>query len=82
MDWPAYSQDLNVIEHARDMMKRALQERQPPIQNIRELRQDILEEWDHFKVFKTWLEVEFQFVKCRIHLLVLNLVKLINYVMI
>jgi hypothetical protein len=31
MDWPANSPDLNIIEHAWDMLNRALEQHEPPI---------------------------------------------------
>ena len=46
MDWPVCSPDLNVIEHAWDIIGRAIQNQQPPIQNVRELRQAIIDEWN------------------------------------
>lgn len=46
MDWPAISPDLNVIEHAWDIIGRALNNRQPAIQNIQELRRAIIDEWN------------------------------------
>lgn len=46
MNWPANSPDLNIIEHAWDIIGRALNNRQPAIQNIPELRQPIIDEWN------------------------------------
>jgi transposase len=46
MDWPACSPDLNVIEHAWDMLGRALKSRNPPIQTLNELCVAVVEEWD------------------------------------
>jgi transposase len=46
MYWPANSPDLNVIEHAWDIIGRAINNHQPPIQNVRQLRQVIIDEWN------------------------------------
>ncbi|GFX71651.1 transposable element Tc3 transposase [Trichonephila clavipes] len=45
MDWPAYSLDLNRIEHVCDMLGRRIAARQPPSTCIPELRRALLDEW-------------------------------------
>ncbi|GFV52115.1 transposable element Tcb1 transposase [Trichonephila clavipes] len=45
MDWPAYSPDLNPIEHVRDMLGRRIAARQPPPICLPELRRALLDEW-------------------------------------
>ncbi|GFV55999.1 transposable element Tcb1 transposase [Trichonephila clavipes] len=45
MDWPAYSPDLNPIEHVWDMLGRQIAARQPPPTCLPELRRALLDEW-------------------------------------
>ncbi|GFY03069.1 transposable element Tc1 transposase [Trichonephila clavipes] len=45
MDWPAYSPDLNPIEHVWDMLGRQIAARQPPPTCLPELRRSLLDEW-------------------------------------
>ncbi|GFY33934.1 transposable element Tc3 transposase [Trichonephila clavipes] len=45
MDWPAYSPDLNPIEHVWDMLGRRIAARQPPTTCLPELRREFLDEW-------------------------------------
>ncbi|GFX62312.1 transposable element Tc3 transposase [Trichonephila clavipes] len=45
MDWPAYSPDLNPIEHVWDMLGRRIAARQPPSTCLPELRRALLDEW-------------------------------------
>ncbi|GFX15681.1 transposable element Tc3 transposase [Trichonephila clavipes] len=45
MDWPAYSPDLNPIEHVGDMLGRRIAARQPPPTCLPELRRALLDEW-------------------------------------
>ncbi|GFT85260.1 transposable element Tc3 transposase [Trichonephila clavipes] len=45
MDWPAYSPDLNPIEHVWDMLGRRIEARQPPPTCLPELRRPFLDEW-------------------------------------
>ncbi|GFU76084.1 transposable element Tc1 transposase [Trichonephila clavipes] len=45
MDWPAYSPDLNLIEHVWDMLGRRIAARQPPPTSLPELRRALLDEW-------------------------------------
>ncbi|GFU52847.1 transposable element Tcb2 transposase [Trichonephila clavipes] len=45
MDWPAYSPDLNPIEHVCDMLGRRIATRQPPPTCLSELRRTLLDEW-------------------------------------
>ncbi|GFT80356.1 transposable element Tcb1 transposase [Trichonephila clavipes] len=45
MDWPAYSPDLNRIEHVWYMLDRRIAARQPPPTCLTELRRALLDEW-------------------------------------
>ncbi|GBM88616.1 hypothetical protein AVEN_174350-1 [Araneus ventricosus] len=45
MDWPAYSPDLNLIEHVWNMLGRRIAARQPPPTCLPELRRALLDEW-------------------------------------
>ncbi|GFX07700.1 transposable element Tcb1 transposase [Trichonephila clavipes] len=45
MVWPAYSPDLNPIEHGRYMLGRRIAARQPPPTSLPELRRALLDEW-------------------------------------
>ncbi|GFT11116.1 transposable element Tcb1 transposase [Trichonephila clavipes] len=45
MDWPAYSPDLNPIEHEWDMLGRRITTRLPPLTCLPELRRALLDEW-------------------------------------
>ncbi|GFX18344.1 transposable element Tcb1 transposase [Trichonephila clavipes] len=45
MDWPAYSSDLNPIEHVWDMLGRRIAARQPPPNCLPEFRRTLLDEW-------------------------------------
>ncbi|GFY12483.1 transposable element Tc3 transposase [Trichonephila clavipes] len=45
MDWPAYSSDLNPIEHVWDMLGRRIAAHQPPPTCLPELRRALLDEW-------------------------------------
>ncbi|GFX37675.1 transposable element Tcb1 transposase [Trichonephila clavipes] len=45
MDWPAYSPDLNPIEHVWDMLGRRIAARQPPPTFLQELWRSLLDEW-------------------------------------
>ena len=45
MDWPARSPDLNPIEHAWDMLQRAISARPEKPTTLQELRRALLEEW-------------------------------------
>ncbi|GFV80159.1 transposable element Tcb1 transposase [Trichonephila clavipes] len=63
MDWPAYSPDLNPIEHVYDMLGRRIAARQPSPTCLPELRGALLGEWynipqDQFDQFRFCLHVE------------------------
>ncbi|GFV90612.1 DDE_3 domain-containing protein [Trichonephila clavipes] len=45
MDWPAYSPDLNPIDHVWDMLGRQIAARQPTPTFLPELRRASLDEW-------------------------------------
>ncbi|GFV32891.1 transposable element Tc3 transposase [Trichonephila clavipes] len=45
MDWPAYSPDLNPIEHVWDMLDRRIAARQPHLTCLPELRKALLDVW-------------------------------------
>ncbi|GFW41992.1 DDE_3 domain-containing protein [Trichonephila clavipes] len=45
MEWPAYSPDLNPIEHVWDMLGRRIAARQPPPTCLPELLRALLDEW-------------------------------------
>ncbi|GFX33744.1 transposable element Tcb1 transposase [Trichonephila clavipes] len=45
MVWPAYSSDLNPIEHVWDMLGRRIAARQPRPTGLPELRRALLEKW-------------------------------------
>ncbi|GFY36098.1 transposable element Tc3 transposase [Trichonephila clavipes] len=45
MDWPAFSPDLNPIEHVWDMLGRRIAAREPPPTCLPELRRTLLDQW-------------------------------------
>ena len=45
LDWPARSPDLNPIEHAWDMLQKAISSRQVQPATVREIREALIEEW-------------------------------------
>lgn len=50
--WPAYSPDMNPIEHLWDHLDRQVRTRNPPPQNIAELRQALIDEWHRFPQYR------------------------------
>ena len=46
VDWPARSPDLNVIEHAWDMLQKAVNARQPAPNTLADLSRVVREEWN------------------------------------
>ena len=52
MEWPARSPDLNPIQHAWDMLQTAVSSRPVQPASVQELRQALLEEWDHIPQYK------------------------------
>lgn len=44
MDWPAYSLDLNTIEHVRDVLRRRFAARQRPPANAQKLKKVLMHE--------------------------------------
>ena len=47
LEWPAFSPDMNSIEHASDTLKRAVFGRDDPPTTLRDLRRIAIEEWDN-----------------------------------
>lgn len=47
LDWPALSPDMSPIEHIWDMLKRRVYARVNPPENLAQLRQALIEEWDN-----------------------------------
>ncbi|GFU34860.1 transposable element Tcb2 transposase [Trichonephila clavipes] len=45
MAWPAYSSDLNNIEHVWDVLKKRIEERLHHPENTQQLKQMLIEEW-------------------------------------
>ncbi|GFV12944.1 transposable element Tcb2 transposase [Trichonephila clavipes] len=45
MDWPAFSPDLNPIEHVWDALGRRIAARLHDLENIQQLKQMLIEEW-------------------------------------
>jgi len=52
MEWPANSPDLNIIEHAWDILGRAIQNRQQAVTTLPELRRALVEEWNNIPMHK------------------------------
>ncbi|GFW73764.1 transposable element Tc1 transposase [Trichonephila clavipes] len=46
MEWPAYSPDMNPIEHVWNALGRRVAGRKPPPQTLQGLERSLLEEWD------------------------------------
>ncbi|GFV12856.1 transposable element Tcb2 transposase [Trichonephila clavipes] len=51
MEWPAFSADINPIEHVWNFLGRRVAVRQPPPQTFQELERALLEEWDRIPQF-------------------------------
>lgn len=47
LPWPARSPDVNPIEHVWDMLGRRIRRRQRPSENLQELREALLQEWEN-----------------------------------
>lgn len=47
MDWPARSPDMNLIEHAWNILGRRVRQRNPAPRNVQELKLGLIEEWDN-----------------------------------
>ncbi|GFU51492.1 transposable element Tcb2 transposase [Trichonephila clavipes] len=45
MDWPAFSSDLNLVEHVRDMLGQRVVARQPLPTRLLELQRALPDEW-------------------------------------
>jgi transposase len=54
MDWPANSPDLNLIEHAWDILQRRISNRQNQPNSLQELANTLVDEWSRIP------QVEFQ----------------------
>ena len=54
MDWPAKSSDLNLIEHAWDILQRRISNRQNQPNSLQELADALVDEWSRIP------QVEFQ----------------------
>ena len=52
LPWPAYSPDMNPIEHLWDHLDRRVRSRQPGPQNLRQLRQMLIDEWNNFPQYR------------------------------
>ena len=47
LEWPAFSPDMNPIDHTWDTLKRAVFGRDDPPITLRDLRRFVFEEWDN-----------------------------------
>lgn len=47
MDWPPKSADMNPIEHVWDLLKKRVRQRIPTPENLQQLEQVVLEEWEN-----------------------------------
>lgn len=47
LDWPSFSPDLSPIEHLWDELGRTVRKRNPPPQNVQQLRQALIAEWNN-----------------------------------
>ena len=45
LDWPSFSPDLSPIEHLWDELGLAVRKRNPPPQNVQQLRHALIQEW-------------------------------------
>lgn len=50
LQWPAMSPDMNPIEHLWDVIGRKIQARNPPCQNLNQLRAALVEEWQRIPI--------------------------------
>jgi DDE superfamily endonuclease len=48
-NWPAYSPDMNPIEHLWTLLKRAIHERNPPVKTVDDLEIALQEEWGRLR---------------------------------
>ena len=46
LPWPAKSPDLNLIKHLWDKLGRKVRQRDPLVQNLREMEQALVQEWN------------------------------------
>ena len=54
--WPAWSPDMNPIEHMWDVLERRIRAHQPRPHNLLELRQALLREWNAISIREVnWL---------------------------
>jgi DDE superfamily endonuclease len=48
-NWPAYSPDMNPIEHSWTLLKRVIHERNPPVKTVDDLEVALQEEWGRLR---------------------------------
>ena len=64
MDWPAYSPDLNPIEHVWDQLGRAVRQRLNINSTLVDLRRYLLEEWDRLPLAKLQRLIHSMRIRC------------------